>query len=61
MTDPNKTIIVEVRSGVAHVAMKPAGLTLVVRDFDIYDDSADRRDADGNPYTEAMWTEGECV
>lgn len=59
-TDPCKTIIIEVRRGIADVTHKPAGVALIVRDFDCLEEGA-LKDKHGHSYEEQTYREDECV
>lgn len=52
-------IVVTVTGGVAHITEKPAGVIVIVRDYDTEGCDADRlhTDADGDTYTEVYHDE----
>lgn len=52
-------VLVEVRQGVDEVVAVPPGVTVVVRDFDVYPEEAKAlpRDEDGDPFAESVYGE----
>ena len=56
-------VIITVNDGVAGALKIPAGVRLVIRDYDIQDDEGLPRDEDGDPYVENSYIleDGEVV
>ena len=55
MSQPNQ-VIITIRGGVAELVSKPADVEVVFRDYDIQgiETAVLKRDADGEPYLEAV-------
>ena len=55
-------VIITVSDGVPNVAQVPAGVRVIIRDFDVLEET-EHKDEDGDFYTENIWMleDGEVV